>query len=98
MTAIKKKEINSNKMENIFAKLGQWFKPNQEKEIKVIGFYTHTNDLFIYNSWDDTFDNFLKVDLIENAFKYENNSMFHAETCMKIEGNVGELQELSLFI
>jgi hypothetical protein len=85
-------------MENIFAKLGQWFKPNQEKEIKVIGFYTHTNDLFIYNSWDDTFDNFLKVDLIENAFKYENNSMFHAETCMKIEGNVGELQELSLFI
>jgi len=98
MTAIKKKEINSNKMENIFDKLGQWFKPNQEKEIKVIGFYTHTNDLFLYNSWDDTFDNFLKVDLIENGFKYENNSMFHAETCMEIEGNVGELQELSLFI
>lgn len=85
-------------MENIFAKLGQWFKPNQEKEIKVIGFYTNTNDLFIYNSWDDRFDNFLNVDLTENSFKYENNSMFHAETCMKIEGNVGELQELSLFI
>jgi hypothetical protein len=98
MTAIKKKEINLNKMENIFAKLGQWFKPNQEKEIKVIGFYTNTNDLFLYNSWDDTFDNFLKVDLIENGFKYENNSMFHAETCMEIEGNVGKLQELSLFI
>jgi hypothetical protein len=85
-------------MENIFDKLGQWFKPNQEKEIKVIGFYTNTNDLFIYNSWDDTFDNFLNVDLTENSFKYENNSMFHAETCMEIEGNVGELQELSLFI
>jgi hypothetical protein len=99
MTAIKKKEINSIKvMVDIFAKLGKWFKPNQEKEIKVIGFYTHTNDLFLYNSWDDTFDNFLKVDLTENVFKYENNSMFHAETCMEIEGNVGELQELSLFI
>jgi hypothetical protein len=85
-------------MENIFAKLGQWFKPNQENEIKVIGFYTHTNELFIYNSWDDTFDNFLKVDLIVNGFKYENNSMLHAKTCMEIEGNVGDLQELSLFI
>ena len=85
-------------MENIFEKLGKWFKPNTEKEIKVIGFYTNTNDLFIYNSWDDTFDNFLKVDLIVNGFKYENNSMLHAKTCMEIEGNVGELQELSLFI
>jgi hypothetical protein len=98
MTAIKKKEINSNKMENIFAKLGQWFKPNQENEIKVIGFYTHTNDLYIYNDWDDRFDNFLKVDLSQSAFKYKAASMIQAETCMRIEGNVGELQELSLFI
>jgi hypothetical protein len=85
-------------MENIFDKLGKWFKPNQEKEIKVIGFYTHTNDLFLYNDWDDRFDNFLKVDLNESAFKYKNGSMLHAEVCMKIEGNVGDLQELSLFI
>jgi hypothetical protein len=85
-------------MENIFAKLGQWFKPNQENEIKVIGFYAHTNDLFLYNDWDDRFDNFLKVDLNESAFKYKNGSMLHAEVCMKIEGNVGDLQELSLFI
>jgi hypothetical protein len=85
-------------MENIFAKLGKWFKPNTEKEIKVIGFYTHTNDLFLYNDWDDRFDNFLKVDLNESAFKYKNGSMLHAEVCMKIEGNVGDLQELSLFI
>jgi len=89
-------------MIDIFKKLGEYFKPNQEeqkeKEIKVIGFYTHTNDLFIYNSWDDTFDNFLKVDLTENGYKYENNSMFHAEMCMKIEGNVDYLKELTLFI
>ena len=85
-------------MENIFDKLGKWFKPNTEKEFKVIGFYTNTNDLFLYNSWDDTFDNFLKVDLIVNGFNYENTSMFHAKTCMEIEGNVGDLQELSLFI
>ena len=85
-------------MENIFGKLGQWFKPNQENEIKVIGFYTHANDLFIYNSWDDRFDNFLNVDLSESAFKYKDASMLHAEVCMRIEGNVGELQELSLFI
>ena len=85
-------------MENLFEKLGSWFKPNTQKEIKVIGFYTHTGDLFLYNSWDDTYDNFLKVDLAENAFKYENNTMLHAETCMQIEGNVGDLQELSLFI
>jgi len=99
MTAIKKKEINSIKvMVDIFAKLGQWFKPNQEKEIKVIGFYTNANELFIYNDWDDKFDNFLKVDLVESAFKYKDASMLHAEICMKIEGNVGELQELSLFI
>ena len=64
-------------MENIFDKLGKWFKPNTEKEFKVIGFYTNANELFLYNSWDDTFDNFLKVDLIVNGFKYENNSMLH---------------------
>jgi len=69
-----------------------------ENEIKVIGFYTHTNDLFLYNSWDDTFDNFLKVDLAESAFKYKDATMLHAGVCMRIEGNVGELQELSLFI
>lgn len=69
-----------------------------EKEIKVIGFYTHTNDLFIYNSWDDTFKNFLKVDLAESSFKYENATMDDALMCMHLEGNVGELQELSLFI
>lgn len=85
-------------MENIFQKLGQWFKPNTEKEIKVIGFYTHNNHLFLYNSWDDRFDDFLKVDLSDSAFKYENTTMFHAKTCMEIEGNVGEIQELSLFI
>jgi len=85
-------------MENIFSKLGQWFKPKTENEIKVIGFYTHTNDLYIYNDWDDRFDNFLNVDLAESAFKFKDASMFHAETCMRIEGNVGELQELSLFI
>lgn len=85
-------------MENIFDKLGKWFKPNKENEIKVIGFYTHTNDLFIYNNWDDRFDNFLKVDLAESAFKYKDTTMLHAETCMRIEGNVGNLQELSLFI
>jgi hypothetical protein len=85
-------------MENIFDKLGKWFKPNTENEFKVIGFYTNSNELFIYNDWDDKFDNFLKVDLIVNGFKYENNSMLHAKTCMEIEGNVGDLQELSLFI
>ena len=69
-----------------------------ENEIKVIGFYTHTNDLFLYNSWDDRFDNFLKVDLAEFAFKYKDATMLHAGVCMRIEGNVGELQELSLFI
>ena len=98
MTAIKKKEINSIKMENIFGKLGQWFKPNQKNEIKVIGFYTHTNDLFIYKSYDDRFDNFLTIDLSEVGFKYEKATMKEAKVCMKIEGNVGELQELSLFI
>jgi hypothetical protein len=85
-------------MENIFEKLGKWFKPTQENEIKVIGFYTNSNELFIYNDWDDRFDNFLKVDLKESTFKYKNGSMLHAETCMRIEGNVGDLQELSLFI
>jgi hypothetical protein len=69
-----------------------------KKEIKVIGFYTHTNDLFLYNSWDDTFKNFLKVDLAESSFKYENATMDDALMCMHLEGNVGELQELSLFI
>jgi hypothetical protein len=68
-----------------------------EKEIKVIGFYTHTNDLYLYNSWDDRFDNSNQIDLSESAFKFKDASMLHAETCMWIEGNVGELQELSLF-
>lgn len=86
-------------MENIFDKLGRWFKPNTEKEIKVIGFYTGNNsDLFLYNSWDDRFDNFLKVDLSDSAYKYENTTMTEAQVCMKFEGNVGDLQELSLFI
>ena len=67
-------------------------------EIKVIGFYGRDNNLFIYNSWDDRFDNFLKVDLTESAFKYENATMNEALMCMHIEGNVGDLQELSLFI
>jgi hypothetical protein len=67
-----------------------------EKEIKVIGFYTRTNDLFIYNDWDDRFDNYSKVDLSVNAFKYENNSMLAAQICMQIEGNVGDLEEVTL--
>jgi len=85
-------------MENIFEKLGQWFKPNTEKEIKVIGFYGRDNNLFLYNSWDDRFDNFIKVDLSDSAFKYENTTMTEAQVCMNFEGNVGDLQELSLFI
>lgn len=67
-------------------------------EIKVIGFYTQSNDLFIYNEFNDRFDNFLKVDLTESAFKYENATMNEAQMCMQIEGNVGDLQELNLFI
>jgi hypothetical protein len=67
-------------------------------EIKVIGFYTQSNDLFIYNEFNDRFDNFLKVDLTESAFKYENATMSEAQVCMDIEGNVGDLQELNLFI
>jgi len=85
-------------MENIFDKLGKWFKPNQENEIKVIGFYTQSNDLFLYNSWDDRFDNFIKVDLSDSAYKYEKTTMTEAQVCMNFEGNVGDLQELSLFI
>jgi hypothetical protein len=86
-------------MIDIFKKLGEYFMPKQEqKEIKIIGFYTHTNDLFIYNSWDDRFDNWMNVDLSENTFKYENNTMQEAEVCMQIEGNVGDLEELSLYI
>jgi hypothetical protein len=87
MTAMLIKEINLNKMENI-----------EEKEIKVIGFYGRDNNLFLYNSFNDKFDNFLKVDLTESSFKYENATMDEALMCMHIEGNVGDLQELSLFI
>ena len=89
-------------MENIFEKLGQWFKPNQEqqqeKEIKVIGFYGRDNTLFIYNSWDDRFDDSLKVDLSDSAFKYENRTISEAQVCMQIEGNVGNLEEITLFV
>jgi hypothetical protein len=85
-------------MENIFEKLGQWFKPNTEKEIKVIGFYGRDNNLFIYNSWNDRFDDWSKADLIDDAFKYQNTTMSEAQVCMQIEGNVGDLQELNLFI
>jgi hypothetical protein len=86
-------------MESIFDKLGRWFKPNSEKQIKVIGFYTSNNTaLFIYNVWDDRFDNSTDIDLSDKSFKYENATMLEAQVCMDIEGNVGELQELSLFI
>lgn len=89
-------------MENIFEKLGQWFKPNQEeqqeKEIKVIGFYGRDNTLFIYNSWDDRFDDSLKIDLSDSAFKYENRTISEAQVCMQIEGNVGNLEEITLFV
>ncbi len=85
-------------MENIFEKLGQWFKPYQEKGIKVIGFYGRDNNLFIYNSWDDKFDAWSKADLIDDAFKYENTVMTEAQVCMDIEGNVGKLEELTLFV
>jgi len=84
-------------MESIFDKLGRWFKPNQENKIKVIGFYTSNNTaLFIYNVWDDRFDNSTHIDLSDKSFKYENATMDEALMCMHIEGNVGELQELSL--
>ena len=85
-------------MEKIFDKLGQYFKPNKENEIEVIGFYTQSNELFIYNNWDDRFDNFLKIDLVESAFKYKDSTMIQAQVCMKIEGLVGELQKLSFFL
>lgn len=86
-------------MENIFEKLGKWFKPNTEKEIKVIGFYASNNKaLFLYNSYDDRFDNSTNIDLSEVGFKYQKATMKEAKVCMKIEGNVGDLQELTLFI
>ena len=69
-----------------------------EKEIKVIGFYGRDNNLFLYNEFNDRFDNFLKVDLTESAFKYENATMYEALMCMHIEGNVGSLEEITLFI
>jgi ribonuclease I len=65
-------------------------------EIKVIGFYGRDNNLFIYNSWDDRFDDWSKADLIDDAFKYQNTTMSEAQVCMQIEGNVGDLQELTL--
>ena len=67
-----------------------------ENEIKVIGFYGHFGDLFIYNSWDDRFDNSNKIDFSDSAFKYENNTLNEAQVCMQIEGNVGELKEIIL--
>jgi hypothetical protein len=85
-------------MTNIFETLGQYFKPNKQNEIEVIGFYTQSNELFIYNNWDDKFDNFNKIDLAESAFKYKDSTMIQAQVCMKIEGLVGDLQKLSLFI
>jgi hypothetical protein len=89
-------------MENIFEKLGKWFKPNQEeqqKKIKVIGFYASNNKaLFIYNSYDDRFDNFDYIDLSEVGIKYEKATMKEAQMCMNIEGNVGDLQEYTIAI
>lgn len=90
-------------MENIFQKLGKWLKPDQEqqqeKELKVIGFYASNNKaLFLYNSYDDRFDNSTNIDLSEVGFKYQKATMKEAKVCMKIEGNVGDLQELTLFI
>ena len=86
-------------MENIFQKLGQLFNPTKEKQIKVIGFYGSNNKaLFIYNSYDDRFDNFDYIDLSEVGIKYENASMKEAKVCMNIEGNVGDLKELTLSI
>ncbi len=90
-------------MIDIFKKLGDYFNPKQEEvkqeeEIKVVGFYTRNGDLFLYNSFDDRFDNFIKVDLSDSAFKYKNNTIEEAEICMQIEGNVGDLMELTLFV
>ena len=89
-------------MENIFEKLGKWFKPNQEeqqKKIKVIGFYASNNKaLFIYNSYDDRFDNFDYINLSEVGIKYEKATMKEAQMCMNIEGNVGDLQEYTISI
>jgi hypothetical protein len=86
-------------MENIFEKLGRWLNPTKEKQIKVIGFYASNNKaLFIYNSYDDRFDNSTDIDLSDKSFKYENATMKEAQMCMNIEGNVGDLQELTLSI
>ena len=86
-------------MENIFEKLGRWLNPTKEKQIKVIGFYGSNNTaLFIYNSYDDRFDNFDYIDLSEVGIKYEKATMKEAKVCMNIEGNVGDLQELTLSI
>jgi len=86
-------------MENIFQKLGQLFNPTKEKQIKVIGFYGRNNKaLFIYNSYDDRFDNFDYIDLSEVGIKYEKATMKEAQMCMKIEGNVGDLQEYTISI
>jgi hypothetical protein len=65
-------------------------------EIKVIGFYGRDNNLFIYNEFDDRFDDWSKADLSNDGFKYKNATMSEAQMCMQIEGNVGDLQELTL--
>lgn len=67
-----------------------------KKEIKVIGFYGRDNNLFIYNSYDDRFDNWANIDLSDVPFKYKNATMREAQMCMQIEGNVGEVQELNV--
>jgi hypothetical protein len=75
------------------------FMVKQQQEISAVGFYSHDGSaLFLYNSYEDRFDNWKTLDLSEVGFKYHKASMKEAKVCMKMEGNVGELKEISLFI
>jgi len=69
----------------------------KNKSISVVGFYSHDGSkLFIYNSYDDRFDDWSKLDLSDVSFKYDKATIKQATICMQMEGCVGKLEIINL--
>lgn len=67
-----------------------------EKEIKCIGFADYNGDAYLYNTWDNKFDNCANENGI-NFDKYKDASLLDAQICMTLN-DIDKVSRLSEII
>lgn len=64
--------------------------------VHAIGFDSHTGVEYLFNQFDQRYDNADKIDLIQDGHKYSNPVFSDARRAFKKEGCIGDLAEMLL--